>query len=82
MKTTSEIPDAIFKQANSATAEQAFPLREFATNAVAEKLRQPSAGEKPWLKLFGGLKGLHSETVRINGIIEEEFGVIEPEQWL
>jgi hypothetical protein len=81
MKTTLEIPDAIFKQAKSAAAEQGIPLREFVSNAVADKLRQPSAGDKPWLKLFGGLKGLHKETVRISGIIEEEFGVIEPEQW-
>jgi hypothetical protein len=71
MKTTLEIPDTIFKQAKSAAAEQGIPLREFVSNAVAEKLRQTSVGHKPWIELFGGLRDLHEETVRINGIIAE-----------
>ncbi len=45
MKTTLEIPDAIFKQAKSAAAEQGIPLREFISNAIAEKLHRPSAGD-------------------------------------
>ena len=32
----------------------------------------------PWLKSFGALRSLHAETVRINAIIENEFGQIEP----
>jgi len=31
--------------------------------------------------MFGGLRDLHDETVRINQIIEEEFERIEPEAW-
>jgi len=31
------------------------------------------------MKSFGKLRGLHRETLRINRIIEEEFGQIEPE---
>ena len=37
--------------------------------------------DKPWLEHFGKLRDLHLETVRINRIIEEEFGQIEPEDW-
>ncbi len=38
VKTTLEIPDAIFHRANARAAEQRVPLREFISQAVAEKL--------------------------------------------
>lgn len=82
MKTTLEIPDAIFRRAKSAAAERGIPLREFVTEAVEEKLEShQKSAEKPWAKLAGGLKHLHDETERINRIIEEEFEEIEPEDW-
>jgi hypothetical protein len=81
MKTTLEIPDALFRRAKSAAAEQGIPLRALVTDALAEKLR-PGEGEgKPWMKSFGKLRGLHRETRRIDRIIEAEFGQIEPEDW-
>lgn len=36
---------------------------------------------KPWLSSFGKLRSLHSETIRINRIIDQEFGQIEDEDW-
>jgi hypothetical protein len=36
MKTTLEIPDAIFRRAKLAAAEHRIPLREFVTEAVKE----------------------------------------------
>jgi hypothetical protein len=50
MKTTLEIPDAIFRQAKSVAAERGIPLRELVTEAVKEKLahnRGPS--DQPWM---------------------------------
>ena len=79
MKTTLEIPDALFKRAKSSAAEQGIPLRELITIALAEKLRVEAVTEKPWLKSFGKLRGLSKETVRVNRLIDEEFGQIEPE---
>jgi hypothetical protein len=81
MKTTLEIPDALFRRAKSAAAEKGIPLRELVTEALAEKLRTGARDDKPWLKSFGKLRGLHKETERINRIIEAEFGRIEPEDW-
>lgn len=83
MKTTLEIPDAIFRRAKSLAAERGIPLRVFVTEAVQEKLeadRKPSS--KPWMAAVGKLKHLHKETARINRVIEEEFEKIEPEDWL
>ncbi|HWB95300.1 MAG TPA: hypothetical protein VG672_01320 [Bryobacteraceae bacterium] len=81
MKTTLEIPDNLFRRAKSAAAEQGIPLRELVTEALADKLRGCGDGEKPWLKTFGKLRGLRKETARINHIVEEEFGRIDPEDW-
>ena len=55
-------------------------MRELVTGALEEKLRVRDE-EKPWLKLFGGLRGLGSETARLNSLMEEEFGQIEPADW-
>ncbi len=80
MKTTLEIPDATFRRAKAKAAERGMPFRQFVTDAVEEKLRAESrAGEHPWLRMAGKLKHLRKETARINAVIEEEFGVIEPE---
>ena len=80
MKTTLEIPDAIFRRAKSLAAERGIPFRQLVTEAVQDKLKGPSHSvEKPWMKTFGKLRHLRKETVRINRIIEEEFDRIEAE---
>lgn len=81
MKTTLEIPDPLFRLAKSVAAERGIPLRALVTEALSEKLRAQSAADKPWMKSFGGLRHLHKETLRIDRIIEQEFGKIEPEDW-
>ena len=79
MKTTLEIPDALFRRAKSAAAEQGIPFRELVTVALADKLRIKEGGGKPWMRSFGKLRGLRAETARINQVIEQAFGQIEPE---
>ena len=82
MKTTLEIPDPIFRRAKSVAAQRGIALRAFVTEAVEEKLAGDSRkDERPWARLAGGLKHLHKETVRIDGIIQDEFGKIESEDW-
>ena len=82
MKTTLEIPDAVFRHAKAKAAEQGIPLRQFITEAVSDKLRAESRiREKPWVKLAGKLRRLRKETARIDKLIELEFERIEPEEW-
>ena len=82
MKTTLEIPDPVFRKAKARAAERGIPLRQFVTEAVEEKLARPAdVEEKPWLKMWGGLRHLRKETARIQRIIDEEFEKIEPEDW-
>jgi hypothetical protein len=81
MKTTLEIPDAVFRKAKARAAEQGIPLRQFVTEAVEDKLSGGAAPEKPWMKLAGGLRHLRKETARISKLIEHEFETIDPEDW-
>ena len=55
-------------------------MRQFVTEAVEAKLSRAAAQEdKPWLEIWGGLRHLRKETARIQGLIDEEFERIEPE---
>jgi hypothetical protein len=81
MKTTLEIPDALFRRAKSAAAEQGIPFRELVSDALAEKLRVQGRKAKPWLKSFGKLRSLRKESASIRHTIEQEFGKIELRDW-
>ena len=79
MKTTLEIPDALFRRAKAAAADRGIPFHELVSEALAEKLRVANRGDKPWMQSFGKLRSLRTETARVNRIIEKEFERIEPE---
>ncbi len=80
MKTTLEIPDAIFRRAKTAAAQRGIPFRALVSEALADKLKARSTKDtKPWMKTFGKLRHLHKETARIGRIIAEEFDQIENE---
>jgi hypothetical protein len=81
-KTTLEFPEPVLRKAKAKAAAVGIPLRQFVTEAVEEKLRASDrAAEKPWMKSIGGLKHLHKDNVRVQRIIDEEFGKSEPEDW-
>ena len=80
MKTTLEIPDAVFRGAKAKAAQGGIPLRQFITEAVEAKLIAPAKlNSKPWMKAAGGLRHLRKETARIQRLIDEEFEQIDPE---
>ena len=81
MKTTLEFPDTVFRKAKAEAAQRGIPLRQFVTEAVQEKLAAAKPVDKPWMKALGGLRHLHDENVRIQKLIDEEFGTIDPEDW-
>jgi hypothetical protein len=83
MKTTIEIPDALFRKAKSKAAEQGQSLKQLVTEALQEKLAakagKHSASEPEWMQGFGKLRRLSKETVRVQARIDETFRVVEPE---
>ncbi|MEO7761601.1 MAG: hypothetical protein ABIS68_06790 [Casimicrobiaceae bacterium] len=86
MKTTIEIPDPLFRKAKSRAAERGQSLKEFVTEALQTKIVNDSAGgssnEPKWMGGFGRLRRLRKETARIQGKIDDVFGVVEPEDRL
>lgn len=83
VKTTVELPDALFRKAKAAAAERGESLKDFFTEAVSDRLRRhlDPASAKPWEKAFGGLRDLHKENKRLDKLIAGEFGRIDEEQW-
>ena len=82
MKTTREIPDAIFRRDKAKAAEQKIPLRRFVSNALAEKLEvKPPGDARTWLKLAGRLRCLRKQSSRFGRLIEREFEKIDSEDW-
>ena len=83
MKTTLEIPDALFRKAKSKAAERGQTLKQLVTEALQEKLAAGAGtirpGEPRWMQGFGKLRRLRKETARIQSGIDERFEEIEPE---
>lgn len=83
MKTTLEIPDALFRRAKSRAAERGQTLKALVTEALQEKLAARTgktvSAEPEWMQGFGKLRRLRKETKRIQARVDEVFEVIEPE---
>ena len=81
MKKMLELPDSVFRKAKTAAAERGQTLVEYITEALRDKLDAGAgrtlAPEPPWMQGFGTLKHLHKETVRVQGVIDDAFEVIE-----
>ena len=79
MKTTIELPDAIFRQAKTVAAARGITLKRFFTEALVERLRNQAndvrgrEADPPWMAGFGELAELSDETRRVLDVIEEEF---------
>jgi hypothetical protein len=83
MKTTLEIPDALFRRVKSKAAERGQTLKQLVNEALEEKLGSrrsaARASEPEWMQGFGRLRRLRKETKRIQERIHEAFEVVEPE---
>jgi len=87
MKTTIEIPDPLFRQAKVAAVKRGVTLKTLLVSALRNELGNVAGKSKTPARVlgalpgFGGLRHLRKETARINRVIDEEFGRIEPEDW-
>ncbi len=81
MKTTLDLPDQIFRKAKSRAAERGESLKQFVTDALAEKLASGETvrREPAWMQGFGKLRRLHRETARVQARIDEAFETIDLE---
>ena len=85
MKTTIELPDALFRQSKSLAAARGVTLKYFFTEALEEKLQRSIEGgsaaneEPPWMAGFGALSDIRDENRRVLELIEDEFERLSPE---
>lgn len=83
MKTTIDIPDDLFRLAKAQAAMSGISLRQFVTDTLRLKLEQDRApdgpADPPWMRGFGALAELRSETARIQRLVEAEFEQLETE---
>lgn len=83
MKTTLEVPDAVFRKAKATAAERGTSLQAFVTEALQEKLSARPAPRAPhgppWMRGFGKLRALAKDASRIRARIDREFDHVEPE---
>ncbi len=82
MKTMLELPESLLKEAEAVAVSTGLPLDEFVAGAIRSRLAAASgAPSKPWMKHFGSLRHLHSESERILRIVGGEFGDIDEKAW-
>lgn len=85
MKTTIDLPDAVFRQAKALAAARGITLRRFFTEALEEHLRRRTCGnhagneQPPWMAGFGALSDLANEHRRVLDTIDDEFERLAPE---
>jgi len=80
MKTTIELPDAIFRRAKAYASGRGMTLESFFIEALEEELlRHSNETDAPWMEGFGVLSDLSNENRRVLDIIEQEFETISPE---
>ena len=82
MKTTLELPDSLLQEAIIVAERDGLPLGEFIAGAIQLKLSSDSVpATKPWMKHFGSLRHLHSESELLNKTIHDEFESVDPHGW-
>lgn len=82
MKTTIEIDDELLRRSKAEAALRGETLREFFAAALREHLGN-SVGATPratgWRSVFGTADP--TAAGRVDSVVQEEFGRIDPESW-
>jgi hypothetical protein len=87
LKTTIELPEALFRRAKSMAAQEGVTLKQLLTEALESQLetRMTTRNGKSaprWMRAYGALRHLRQERKAIERAIESEFEKIEPEDRL
>jgi hypothetical protein len=82
VKTTVEIPDDLFRRAKVLAAQEGLSMKQLITESLQHRVlrRSPETTiEPPWKQAFGAMRAYKKENRRIEKLVEEEFGQVEPE---
>src|SRR5439155_23373248 len=84
MKTTIELPEALFRRAKSMAAQEGVTLKQLLTEALKSRLDMRAAARNGkaaprWMRACGALRHLRQERNIIERAIESEFEKIDAE---
>lgn len=81
MKTTVELPDALYRKIKARAAARGQSVKAFFLDALRDKLSEENrvAAEPGWRSVFG--KAPSKEVRNVQRVIDEEFSRIDPEGW-
>ncbi|MDR2429626.1 MAG: GxxExxY protein [Puniceicoccales bacterium] len=79
MKTTLEIPDAVFRKAKTVASRNGQSLGSYITHAIDARLAEDArrANTRPWMRHAGALKSHAAELAKLRATIADEFEQIE-----
>jgi hypothetical protein len=82
MKTTLELPDAVYRQIKARAALKGQSIKAFFLDAIRDKLaleRANGAKKAGWRAAFGKVRA--EDVAEVQQIIDEEFSQIRQEDW-
>jgi hypothetical protein len=77
MRSSLDIPDALFRETKAKAAESGVSLRDFVIAALRAKLHGGGAGG--WRDSFGKAKPAH--VAEVDAVVASEFGSVDPADW-
>ncbi len=82
MKTTLEIPDALFRKAKATAAHEGRTMKQFVTEALAEKLAGKGR-QQGWRAVLGKLSpdGKKAAREAAAAVQAADFNKVDPEVW-
>jgi hypothetical protein len=77
MRSSFDIPDALFRETKAKAAESGVSLRDFVVAALRARLH--GSGASGWRAAFG--KSTKAQVAEVNAIVTREFGTIDENDW-
>lgn len=86
MKTTLEIPDALFRQVKAQAAMNGQSMKTLVVDVLRASIAQPVRKKgvpprPPWRSLYGSLRDEADALNKVQATIDSEFGKVDPDDW-
>jgi hypothetical protein len=81
MKTTLEIPDALFREAKATAAKRGESLKDFVNAALQAHLagRGPKSSRSGWRRVFGQVE--QRAVAEVDRIVAQDLEHVNPAEW-
>ena len=79
MKTTVEIPTALYRRSRSIAAVRGISFRQFLAEALEEKTARSDA--RGWMASFGALAAEPEAVYEVDRIVTREFSTVDARDW-